>query len=133
MTLSTCSRTLVSASLAAAGLLAAGSALAVVAGPPQTTVYFTGECSDCTLLSPPEIGTLVLEQIGLLSFRLQWNIGPDVIEGVGMVSGLSFATAFSLGSNPSMGIYELRPNGDLVGQWTTIGAFAAGQETAKPR
>lgn len=79
------------------------------------------------------IGTMVLEQIGLLSFRLQWTIGPDVIEGVGMVSGLSFATAFSLGGNPSMGVYELRPNGQLVGQWTTIGAFAAGQETATPR
>ena len=79
------------------------------------------------------VGTLVLEQIGLLSFRLQWTIGPDVIDGVGMVSGLSFATAFSLGSNPSMGVYELRPNGQLVGQWTTIGAFAAGQETATPR
>ena len=81
------------------------------------------------------IGTLELEQIGLLSFRLRWTIGPDVIEGVGMVSGLSFATAFSLGggSSPSMGIYELRPNGQLVGQWTTIGAFAAGQETATPR
>lgn len=80
-------------------------------------------------------GTLELEQIGLLSFRMRWTIGPDVIEGVGMVSGLSFAAAFSLGqgSNPSLGIYELRPNGQLVGQWTTIGAFAAGQETATPR
>lgn len=79
------------------------------------------------------IGTMELEQIGLISFRLRWNIGPDVIEGVGMVSGLTLATAFSLGSSPSMGIYELRPNGQLVGQWTTIGAFAAGQETATPR
>jgi len=81
------------------------------------------------------VGTLELEQIGLLSFRLRWTIGPDVIEGVGMVSGLTFATAFSLGggSSPSMGVYELRPNGQLVGQWTTIGAFADGQETATPR
>lgn len=81
------------------------------------------------------VGTMELEQIGLLSFRLRWTIGPDVIDGVGMVSGLSFATAFSLGggSSPSMGVYELRPNGQLVGQWTTVGAFAAGQETATPR
>lgn len=79
------------------------------------------------------VGTLLLEQVGLLSFRLEWTIGPDVIPGVGMVSGLSFASAFSLGQNPSMGVYELRPNGQLVGQWTTVGAFAAGQETATPR
>ena len=79
------------------------------------------------------IGTLLVEQVGLLSFRLQWTIGADIIEGVGMVSGLSFASAFSLANQPSMGVYELRPNGQLVGQWTTVGAFAAGQETATPR
>ncbi|UPY36417.1 hypothetical protein [Sediminicoccus sp. KRV36] len=93
------------------------------------TYDITGTNPDGT----PYIGVLQLDQIGLLSFRLQWTIGPDVIEGVGMVSGLSFATAFSLGNTPSMGVYELRPNGQLVGQWTTIGAFAAGQETATPR
>lgn len=110
--------------------LAVLTSLALPAAAQRSGTYdITGTNPDGTAY----IGTLVLEQIGLLSFRLQWNIGPDVIEGVGMVSGLSFATAFSLGSNPSMGIYELRPNGDLVGQWTTIGAFAAGQETAKPR
>lgn len=78
-------------------------------------------------------GTLTLEQIGLLSFRVQWTIGPDVIDGVGMVSGLTFATAFSLSGQPSMGVYELRPNGEIVGQWTVMGAFAAGRETLRPR
>jgi hypothetical protein len=52
---------LVSAGLASAGLLASGSALAFVMGPPQTTFYFTGSCTDCTLNSSPNIGTLVLE------------------------------------------------------------------------
>ena len=116
--------------------LAAGLALSVAAAAPASAqrsgVYdVTGNNPDGT----PYTGTLTIEQIGLLSFRMQWTIGPDVIDGVGMVSGLSFATAFSLGggSSPSMGVYELRPNGQLVGQWTTIGAFAAGQETATPR
>jgi hypothetical protein len=76
-------------------------------------------------------GTLVLEQIGLLSFRLTWTIGSESIEGVGMVSGLVFATAFSLGGQPSMGVYEIKPDGEMVGQWTIMGAFGSGTETLR--
>jgi len=78
-------------------------------------------------------GTLVLEQIGMLSFRLTWTIGSDTIEGVGMVSGLTFATAFSLGGQPSMGIYEIKPDGEMVGQWTIMGAFGGGTENLRLR
>ena len=78
-------------------------------------------------------GTMLLTQVGLASFRVVWQIGQDVIEGVAMVSGLTLATAFSLGGQPGMGIYEIRRDGTLEGQWTTVGAFAAGRETARPR
>ena len=113
-------------------MLGLTSALAAPAAAQRSGMYdITGTNPDGSEYT----GTLELEQIGLLSFRLRWVIGPDVIEGVGMISGLTFATAFSLGggSSPSMGVYELRPNGQLAGQWTTIGAFAAGQEVATPR
>jgi hypothetical protein len=51
-----------------------------------------------------------------------------------MVSGLTLATAFSLGENQTgMGIYEIKPGDVLEGVWTVIGAFAAGRETARPR
>ncbi len=116
--------------------LAAGLALSIACAAPASAQR--SGMYDVTGTNPDGsayVGTLELEQIGLLSFRLRWTIGPDVIDGVGMVSGLILATAFSLGggSSPSMGVYELRQNGQLVGQWTTIGAFAAGQETATPR
>ncbi|WP_424814066.1 hypothetical protein [Roseococcus sp. YIM B11640] len=78
-------------------------------------------------------GTLELEQIGMLSFRLTWTIGSETIEGVAMVSGLTFATAFSLGGQPSMGVYEIKPSGEMVGQWTIMGAFGGGTETIRPR
>lgn len=116
--------------------LAAGLAVAMAwAAPAQAQRSGTYDVTGTNPDGSAYTGTLELEQIGLLSFRMRWTIGADVIEGVGMVSGLSFATAFSLGggTNPSMGVYELRPNGQLVGQWTTIGSFAAGQETATPR
>ncbi|MBS7809659.1 hypothetical protein [Roseococcus pinisoli] len=78
-------------------------------------------------------GSLELEQIGLLSFRLTWTIGSETIEGVGMVSGLTFATAFSLGGQPSMGIYEIKPDGEMAGQWTIMGAFGSGTEVIRPQ
>ncbi|MFL1462418.1 hypothetical protein ACI6QG_09465 [Roseococcus sp. DSY-14] len=78
-------------------------------------------------------GSMLLTQVGLASFRVVWTIGQDVIEGVAMVSGLTLATAFSLGGQTGMGIYEIRRDGTLEGQWTTAGAFAIGRETARPR
>lgn len=78
-------------------------------------------------------GTLTLEQLGTASFRIFWTIGGETIEGVGMVSGLTFSTAFTVANQPGMAIYDIRPGGVLEGQWTIIGAFAVGRETARPR
>lgn len=61
MSLSSSIRMFVSTGVASAALLASGSALALQMGPPQTTYFFTGVCDDCSLTSPPEIATLVLE------------------------------------------------------------------------
>jgi len=78
-------------------------------------------------------GTLLLEQVGIGSFRIVWTIGGESIEGVGMVSGLTFSTAFTVADQPGMAIYEIRPGGVLEGNWTIIGAFTVGRETARPR
>ena len=78
-------------------------------------------------------GTLDLQQIGMSSFRLQWQVGTNTIEGVGMVSGLTLAVVFQLGEQTGMGMYELRPSGELSGTWTIIGSQATGTEVARPR
>jgi hypothetical protein len=78
-------------------------------------------------------GTLQIIQIGAASFRVTWSIGGDIIEGVGMVSGLTFVTAFSVGDQTGLGIYEIGPGDVLDGKWTLVGAFNTGQETARPR
>ncbi|MCU0887941.1 MAG: hypothetical protein MUF65_08895 [Rubritepida sp.] len=78
-------------------------------------------------------GTMQLTQIGAASFRVTWSIGGDVIEGVGMVSGLTFVTAFNSGDQTGLGIYEIKPGDILEGKWTLVGAFNTGQETARPR
>ena len=79
-------------------------------------------------------GTMMLTQVGGTSFRLTWTVGTNTIEGVGMVSGLTLSVVFSLGENQTaMGIYDLRPNGELSGIWTVIGSQATGTEVARPR
>lgn len=79
-------------------------------------------------------GSMTLTQVGGTSFRLSWNVGGNAIEGVGMVSGLTLAVVFSLGENQTaMGMYELRPNGELSGIWTVVGSQATGTEIARPR
>jgi len=79
-------------------------------------------------------GTMTLTQVGGTSFRLSWQVGTNTIEGVGMVSGLTLAVVFSLGENQTaMGMYDLRPSGELSGIWTVIGSQATGTEVARPR
>lgn len=55
------SQALLTAVAALACLGAAPAAQALVAGPVLSIYNFTGNCSDCTLDSPPQIGTLVLQ------------------------------------------------------------------------
>ncbi|MBB3899653.1 hypothetical protein [Roseococcus suduntuyensis] len=77
-------------------------------------------------------GLLELRQVGLTSFHLVWNIGRETIEGVGMVSGRTFATAFTAGNMTGMGIYELRDGDVMEGSWTLMGAQGNGSETLRP-
>ncbi len=78
-------------------------------------------------------GTLNLQQVGLSSFRLEWTVGSNTINGVGMISGLNLAVVFQLGEQTGMGMYELRPSGELSGIWTVVGSQATGTEVARPR
>lgn len=112
-----------------AALLAFG--LALPAAAQRSGMYdVTGVNPDGTEYT----GTMMLQQVGLSSFRIVWTIGSDAIEGVGMVSGLTLATAFTLGQGQTgMGIYEIKPGDVLEGVWTVVNAFASGRETARPR
>ncbi len=111
-------------------LLAALAAVTPAAQAQRSGVYdVTGIALDGSEYS----GTLELQQVGVASFRIAWTIGGETIEGVGVVSGLTFSTAFTVGDQPGMAIYEIRPGGVLEGQWTIIGAFTTGREIARPR
>jgi hypothetical protein len=77
-------------------------------------------------------GLMEMRQVGHSSFHILWNIGGETIEGVGMVSGLTFTTAFSAGERTGLGIYEIRPGDVMAGSWTIVGAPVNGTETVRP-
>jgi hypothetical protein len=114
--------------------LALALALALLAAPAaQAQRSGLYDVSGVALDGTEYTGTLELQQVGVASFRIAWSIAGETIEGVGVVSGLTFSTAFTVGDQPGMAIYEIRPGGVLEGQWTIIGAFTTGRETARPR
>ena len=106
-------------------------AFALPAAAQRSGLYdVSGTNPDASLYS----GTLLLTQVGGSSFRITWNVGGNTIEGVGMVSGQTLAVVFDLGENrTAMGMYNLRPSGELSGIWTVIGSQATGTEVARPR
>ena len=112
-------------------ILAMFMALALPAAAQRSGMYdVSGTNPDGSLYN----GTLMLTQVGGTSFRITWSVGGNTIEGAGMVSGLILAVVFNLGENQTaMGIYDLRPNGQLSGIWTLIGSQATGTEVARPR
>jgi len=77
-------------------------------------------------------GVVLLQQVGIVSFTLLWRVGGTEIRGVGMVSGHNFAVTYGSTERPGLGIYELQPDGTMVGSWTLVGANQIGTETLTP-
>jgi hypothetical protein len=119
-------RRMVIAALVAAGLAAwAGPAAAQRNG----TYDVTGVNPDGSVYT----GQLAMQQIGLASWRVVWQVGGNRFEGFGMSAGPTFAVGFTLGERPGVAIYQVLGEGELAGQWTLIGSSAIGTETLKPR
>ncbi|WP_431283905.1 hypothetical protein ACQW02_03585 [Humitalea sp. 24SJ18S-53] len=77
-------------------------------------------------------GVAVLDQVGSASFTIVWQVAGAAINGVGMVSGHNFAVVYGAANQPGIGIYNLQPDGRLVGTWTVVGAQGTGSETLTP-
>jgi hypothetical protein len=111
-----------------AAVLALGMALSGPALAQRSGVY---EVSGTNLEGQPYTGLMEIQQVGSASFRVLWSIGGELVEGVGMVSGRTFTTAFAAGDQTGMGIYEIQAGDVLDGEWTLVGAFNTGTETAR--
>ncbi|MEM0980531.1 MAG: hypothetical protein AAGH78_09665 [Cyanobacteria bacterium P01_H01_bin.58] len=65
------------------------------------------------------------------SYRFAWQVGEDNFEGVGIQAGETVAVGWGQG-NCSVAVYEVNPEGQLTGLWSTEGGKALGIETAIP-
>lgn len=96
----------------------------------QTGLYdVTGTNPDGTAYR----GTLLFQQVGLVSWRVVWSIAGDRIEGVGVSAGNIFSAAYELGQRPAIGIYNVNPDGSMSGQWSVVGSSGIGTEMLTPQ
>lgn len=78
-------------------------------------------------------GSMTIQQVGLASWRVRWQIGQSQVEGYAMSVGSVFSVGFVVGDRPGMSIYEVAPDGGMSGQWTLVGSSAIGTENLTPR
>jgi len=63
---------------------------------------------------------------------ISWQTGDSSSAGTCLLTGNAFGAAYQLGDTPGLAVYQLQPDGTLIGQWTTIGARGVGSETLSP-
>ncbi|WP_338662118.1 hypothetical protein VQH23_18050 [Pararoseomonas sp. SCSIO 73927] len=114
-----------------AALAAAG--LTVAAAPAQAQRNGLYEVSGVSAEGTTYSGTMLMQQVGLASWRIAWQVGEARFEGYGMSAGPSFAIGFTVGQRPGVAIYQRADDGSLNGQWTIVGSNGIGTETLTPR
>jgi hypothetical protein len=78
-------------------------------------------------------GQVVMQQVGIVSWRVTWDVAGDRIEGIGMSSGEVMSVFYQLGQRSGMGIFFINADGSMTGQWTVLGSSGIGTETLTPR
>jgi len=63
---------------------------------------------------------------------ISWQTGGSSSAGTCLLTGNAFGASYQLGDTPGLAVYQLQPDGTLIGQWTTIGAPGVGSETLSP-
>jgi hypothetical protein len=63
---------------------------------------------------------------------ISWQTGGSSSVGTCLLTGNAFGASYQLGDTPGLAVYQLQPDGTLIGQWTTIGTTGVGSETLSP-
>jgi hypothetical protein len=77
-------------------------------------------------------GTAVITRSSNTTCHVHWTTGPTTSEGICMLANRSFAAAYKLGDAIGLVVYELQPDGSLVGVWTIADKSGSGTETLTP-
>ena len=78
-------------------------------------------------------GSLVLQQDGAASYRVEWHVGGQRIPGVAMSAGNILSAAYVIGGKIGLVIYQIQADGSMSGPWTMQGDRGVGRETLIPR
>lgn len=116
--------------LTIAALAAAAIALPGAARAQQTGIYnMTGTNPDGSAYE----GIVMLQQVGIVSWRVTWSLAGERIEGIGMSSGPVFSVTYQLGDRTGMGVFNVNTDGSMYGQWTVLGSSGIGTESLTPQ
>ncbi|MBM3543779.1 MAG: hypothetical protein FJX44_04620 [Alphaproteobacteria bacterium] len=80
----------------------------------------------------PYSGTAEIVATTEVTCRITWQTGSTTSEGICMRSGKSFAAGYVLGESVGLVVYEMKPDGSLVGTWTIADQDGVGEEILTP-
>ncbi len=78
-------------------------------------------------------GSAQLTPSGPQTWRITWRVGGETIHGIAVDSRGMLSVAYRHGGLLGSVLYELRPDGSLVGIWTSGQEGGLGRETLSPR
>jgi hypothetical protein len=64
--------------------------------------------------------------------RIVWNTGGQISRGICMRNDNAFSAAYQLGNKIGLVIYQVRPDGSMLGLWTVADQPGVGQELLVP-
>jgi hypothetical protein len=64
--------------------------------------------------------------------RIVWNTGGQISRGICMRNDNAFSAAYQLGNKIGLVIYQVRPDGSMLGLWTIADQKGVGQELLTP-
>jgi hypothetical protein len=116
------------------GLIAfAGPALAQSASPSSLPLASRYDVSGTNPDGSRYSGTLAIEVISNTTYTVRWDIAGTAYRGFGMRMNDALSATYTLGGQPGLIMYQVRPDGVLGGIWAVRGQSGNGTERATPR
>lgn len=80
----------------------------------------------------PYTGTAEIIVTSRTTCRIVWKTGGTTSQGICMRSGSVFTAAYGLQGKVGLVIYDMQPDGRMVGSWTIADTPGAGEEILVP-
>ncbi|SFK73043.1 hypothetical protein [Falsiroseomonas stagni] len=78
-------------------------------------------------------GAVQFTPTGPQTWRLSWRVGGETINGIGVSNGKVLAVAYTQGGTLGAVLYDIGPDGTMLGSWTAGREGGVGTERLIPR